>query len=229
MTGSRPRRLVAVVGTATEVGKTWASVRLLTEATRRGLRCAARKPAQSFEPADAPGARDRELLAAATGEPVDDVCPPHRCYPVAMAPPMAADSLGWPEITAATLLGEMTWPAGADLGLVETAGGVASPLAHDATSAELAGLLEPDLAMLVADAGLGTINAVNLSLAVLAPLPTVVLLNRFDAAEELHRRNREWLESGGATVLADPAEVLDRLLSLPAAPTGATGHRPAPY
>ena len=56
--------------------------------------------------------------------------------------------------------------------------------------------------MLVADAGLGTINAVRLCVDALgaagadggvAPRPAVVL-NRFDERTELHRRNRAWLE-----------------------------------
>jgi dethiobiotin synthetase len=47
--------------------------------------------------------------------------------------------------------------------------------------------------LLVADAGLGTLNAVRLTLACLAPLPTTVILNRYDPADDLHRRNRDWL------------------------------------
>ncbi len=55
--------------------------------------------------------------------------------------------------------------------------------------------------MLVADAGLGTINAVRLTVDALRAGPTVlsaalvVVLNRFDAAEDLHVRNRQWLQA----------------------------------
>ncbi len=93
LTGVRPRRVVAVVGTGTDVGKTWVAARLLTDLRAAGLRVAARKPAQSFEPDDDPAGLDAAVLGAATGEPPEEVCPPHRWYEVAMAPPMAAE--GW--------------------------------------------------------------------------------------------------------------------------------------
>jgi dethiobiotin synthetase len=65
----RPARLVVVVGTGTEVGKTWSSCRLLEHARSQRLRVAARKPVQSFD-ADSTEPTDADRLAAATGEPV---------------------------------------------------------------------------------------------------------------------------------------------------------------
>ena len=91
LTGVRPRRVVAVVGTGTDIGKTWVSARLLTELRAAGLHVAARKPAQSFEPDDDPASLDAAVLGAASGEPAEQVCPPHRWYETPMAPPMAAD------------------------------------------------------------------------------------------------------------------------------------------
>ena len=61
------------------------------------------------------------LLGAATGEEVADVCPEHRWYPLAQAPPMAATALDRPPIRLADLVAELRWPADVDLGLVETA------------------------------------------------------------------------------------------------------------
>jgi dethiobiotin synthetase len=198
---------VAIVGVATEVGKTWASARLLERWRADGVRVAARKPVQSFDPADA-AATDAEVLAAASGEPAAVVCPPHRSYRIAMAPPMASDRLGLPAFSAADLLGEIVWPADVDVVLVETVGGVRSPLADDADSAAFARLLAPDRALLVADAGLGTINAVRLSLGALTGIDTVVYLNRFDGASDLHRRNLEWLTArDGYTVATSIAEL----------------------
>ena len=208
---TRPQHLVVVVGTATEVGKTWASVRLLEEASSRGIRVAARKPVQSFDPGDDSATHDRNMLALATGENPSRVCPDDRSYPLAMAPPMAADALDLPALALSDLVDELRWEPDTGLGLVETAGGVASPVAHDASSVDLARRLEPDLVLLVADAGLGTINSVRLSLVALAPLPVVVLLNRFDPASDLHRRNREWLQADGVPLVIELAEVLDRL------------------
>ena len=157
---------------------------------------AARKPAQSFERADDPASLDAALLGAATGEPPEQVCPPHRWYEVPMAPPMAAEALRRPAFTIADLISELRWPAEpVDVGLLETAGGLRSPLAADGDCLALCAALAPDLVVLVADAGLGTINAVRLTLSALGPLASsaVVVLNRFDVNLQLHLRNREWL------------------------------------
>jgi dethiobiotin synthetase len=54
-----------------------------------------------------------------------------------------------------------------DVGLVETAGGVRSPQADDGDVLDLVAAIAPDHVILVADAGLGTINAVRLSVAAL--------------------------------------------------------------
>lgn len=202
----RPERLVLIAGTGTEVGKTWVGARL-AEALRAGGRSvAARKPAQSFGPGEGP--TDAEVLAAATGEEPATVCPKHRWYEVAMAPPMAADALGRPRIEIADLATEIDFPAGVDVGLVETAGGVRSPIAHDGDTVDLVALLKPDAVVLVADAGLGTINAVLLSFAALAPVPVHVILNRFDARDALHVANRTWLsERFGLHVVTDVADL----------------------
>jgi dethiobiotin synthetase len=192
-----------VLGTGTEVGKTWVAGVALRAARDAGLVVTARKPAQSAEPDD-PAPSDADVLARATGEDPGVVCPAHRRYEVAMAPPMAAEVLGRPPFTVADLAAEVAWPAGVDVGVVETAGGVLSPAAADGTSLDLAAALEPDELVLVADAGLGTINGVRLSLAAvaahagLAATPVVVVLNRYDDTDRLHRANR-------AVLLADAA------------------------
>ena len=197
---SNPERLLVIAGTGTEVGKTWVGTRLLRQARDRGLRVAARKPAQSFSAAD--GLTDAELLAAASGEAPEAVCPRHRWYAVPMAPPMAADVLGLGTVRLDDLVAEIAWGGETDFALVETAGGVRAPIAHDGDNVALIQRLRPHQVLLVADAGLGTLNAVRLSLAALAGQAVIVLLNRYDAANELHRRNRDWLAlHDGATVI----------------------------
>jgi dethiobiotin synthetase len=197
---------VVVVGTGTEVGKTWVSARALAALRADGVRVAARKPAQSFEPGET---TDAEVLAGATGEDVHDVCPEARWLPVPMAPPMAADALGLLPFTLAGL--QPVWPAAVELGLVETAGGVRSPLAADGDCAAFTQALEPDNVLLVADAGLGTINGVRLSAEALALLPLKVLLNRFDPGDDLHRRNRAWLhDADGFEVVTTADEGWER-------------------
>jgi dethiobiotin synthetase len=198
---------MVVVGTGTGVGKTWVSARLLTGLREAGVTVAARKPVQSFEVDDDPSGLDAAVLGAASGEPAQVVCPPHRWYEVAMAPPMAAARLGRPAFTIEDLVGELSWPAGGvDVGLVETAGGVRSPQADDGDAVALSAALVPDAVLLVADAGLGTINSVRLTVGVL-PENVIVLLNRYDTSNELHALNRQWLiEREGLRVLTVPEE-----------------------
>lgn len=202
----RPDRLVVITGTATEVGKTYVGAALARALRADGASVAARKPVQSFEPGTADADTDAGLLAVATGEQPHDVCPPHRWLPVAMAPPMAAEVLGQPPFKVADLVGELLWPAAVDVGLVEGVGGPRSPLAADGDTVELANALDADHVVLVADAGLGTINAVRLSAAAFgAGTPLTVALNRYDPDDDLHRRNRAWLEDDGFDVACGPA------------------------
>ena len=204
----RLARLVVVVGTGTEVGKTWVSAKLLLHARSQQLRVAARKPAQSFEP-QSTAPTDAELLADASGEAAETVCPPHRWYPIAMAPPIAAELLNRPPLLLDRLIAEMQWPPGIDLGVIETAGGLRSPIAHDGDCRDLVRRVAPDEVLLVADAGLGTINAVRLVIESLAFAKVTVLLNRFDATNVLHARNREWLQvRDGLRVIVDATEFL---------------------
>jgi dethiobiotin synthetase len=190
----RPDRTVVVVGTGTDVGKTWVTAALARVLAGQGVRVAARKPVQSFAPEDPPEGRDAAVLGAATGEAPDLVCPPHRSYEVPLAPPMAAAALGRPRIALATLLDELRWPEGCAIGFVETVGGVRSPISDDADGVALVEALAPDLVLLVADAGLGTVNLVRLTIAALAGRPLLTILNRFDAGDALHRDNRAWLQ-----------------------------------
>ena len=208
----RPAQLIVVIGTATDIGKTWVGARTLAALSSAGLRVAARKPAQSFDP-DEPGPTDAEALAAATGEDPDVICPPHRTYSVPMAPPMAADALGLPVPTLAELVAELAWPHPLpDVGWVETVGGPRSPIAADGDAVDLCDDLDPDLVVLVADAGLGTVNAVLLSAAPFAGTDLVVVLNRFDEADGLHRRNRDWLTTReGLEVVIDPEALASRI------------------
>jgi dethiobiotin synthetase len=204
----RPRRLVLVAGTGTEVGKTWVSARLLAGLRAAGVTVAARKLAQSFDAGDPAGSTDAEVLAAATGESAHDVCPSAHWYEVAMAPPMAATRLGRPAFTLHDLTAPLVW-GGAQVGLVESAGGLRSPLADDGDTLDLVALLAPDLVLLVADAGLGTLNAVRLSAGALQPVlggaSLVVVLNRYDDGHPLHSANRAWLaQRDGLTVLTTP-------------------------
>jgi dethiobiotin synthetase len=198
-----PDLIVLVTGTATGVGKTWFTAETIRLLRKEGWQVAARKPAQSFDPAD--GETDAQVLAAATGEDPAAVCPPHRSYEVAMAPPMAADALGRPPFTIDNLVGELSLPT-EGIVFIESAGGPRSPLARDGDTVTLAEKIACDLILLIADAGLGAINAVMLSAGALAAFPLVVALNRYDESSQLHLRNLEWLKHRGLEVVTSPTQ-----------------------
>lgn len=201
-----------MVGAATEVGKTWVGAAVLAELATAGRRLAARKPVQSFAPGGGP--TDADVLAAATGERAEDVCPRHRWYEVPLAPPMAAHALGRPSFTLADLVAELSWPTGVEVGWVETVGGPRSPVAAGGDSAALAAALDPDLLVLVVDGRLGAINATLLAADALHAPPLVVL--NHDDGSEVCALNRAWLESEGLDVAGGPDDVARRIrLALP--------------
>jgi dethiobiotin synthetase len=205
---TRPRTLVFVAGTTTDVGKTWWGAALAHELRAAGVSVAARKPVQSAAPGTT---TDAELLAAATDDDPDLVCPPTRTYDLAWAPPMAARELGAPPFTTADLVGGIEWPTSTEVGLVEGVGGPRSPISDDGDNVDLARLLAPDVVVLVADAGLGTINAVRLSAGAFADFALIVALNRF-GTDPLHARNLEHLRDvDGYDVMTSPHDVAERV------------------
>jgi len=209
----RPRAVVAVVGTGTDVGKTWVAAAVVPCLLAADRRVSVRKPVQSFAATDR--ATDAQLLAATTGEDPRRVCSPRRAYPLAMAPPIAARHLGRPPIALRDLVAELQWPEGVDIGLVETVGGVRSPMADDGDSATFVTAIAPDHVLLVADAGLGAINLVRLSAHALEPFPTTVMLNRFDGDNPVHDTNRGWLaDRDGFTVVTTVDECALTMLRL---------------
>ena len=203
---------IVITGTGTEVGKTYVTSAVLRTLRERGVPAHGRKPVQSFLTGDP--TTDADELAAAGDEPVDRVCPPHRRLPTPMAPPMAAAALGLPGFTIADLVAEIA--PGPGLALVEGAGGLLSPLADDGDTLDLVTALAPAAVVLIADAGLGTINLVRLSCAALGTDRTVIVyLNRFDPAHDLHVRNRDWLRTReGLGIVTDPEALAEELAAL---------------
>ena len=198
---------IFVAGTGTDVGKTWVLTRLITELRSRSHEIRARKPAQSFAPSEL-GATDAELIAAAADEPAMVVCPAHRWYETPMAPPMAAAMLGRAPFTIADLVRELDVKTAC---FIEGAGGPRSPIASDGDNVDLARAVGTGLVVLVADAGLGTINAVELSVTAFHGFEVIVFLNRFDPTNDLHLRNREWLAEAGHRIETETETLADHL------------------
>ena len=162
----RPGRLVFVAGTATAVGKTWwtaatarAAARTRAWRSRHASRCSRATPARSPTPrcSPPPPARTPRRCAPPTARTGSRG---HRRWP----PP----SSGHRPFTVADLVArDRAGPTATAVGLVEGVGGPRSPIATDGDNVDFARALAPDLVVLVADAGLGTINAVRLSAAAL--------------------------------------------------------------
>jgi dethiobiotin synthetase len=205
--------VVVVAGTGTDIGKTWVTAALATALRRRGIPVAARKPVQSFAPEhDTP--TDAEVLGEATGEDPHAVCPAHRWLPRALAPPMAAAALDAPPFTFAELAMEVTRSSPRDaMVLVESVGGVRSPLATDGDTVALVAALQPTLVVLVADAELGTINVVRLSVDVLRPYRVVVYLNRYRPDNELHDPKHDGLVTRVGLEVDTNPEPLEQLVA----------------
>jgi dethiobiotin synthetase len=203
--------VILVTGTGTEVGKTYVTAALARVLRAQGHAVVARKPVQSFAPGEA--YTDALVLAAATGEDPHTVCPEHRWLPVPVAPPMAVDMLGLEPFTVHDLIDEMNVPP-EGITLVESVGGILSPIAIDGDTCDLVIALSPALVVVVADAGLGTINVVRLTIAALGDTSAVVYLNRYDETDELHTRNADWLRTReGLEIVTDPEALSARVLA----------------
>ena len=200
--------MVFVTGTGTEVGKTWAAAGLARLLRDRGWSVAACKPVQSYDP-DESGPTDAAVLAAATGQHPDEVCPPERTYPVPLAPPMAARRLSRTCPAIDELARSCRFTAPVDLFLVEGVGGLYSPIAPDGHNLDLIERIGPDVVIVVASAALGGIHDTLACTLPLSAQRQAVFLNRFDPRSEVHALNARWLRDAGLEVAASLPELAD--------------------
>jgi dethiobiotin synthetase len=160
--------LLIVSGTGTEVGKTVTTAAVAALACARGERVAVVKPAQTGElpgePGRAPG--DLAVVAALTG--LDDLHELAR-YPDPLSPEAAARTAGQPPLDLRRAADHIAGLAqDRDLVIVEGAGGLL--VRYDpagSTIADLAAMLDAPV-LVVAAAGLGTLNHTALTLEALA-------------------------------------------------------------
>ena len=149
-----------IAGTDTEIGKTTVAAGLLHAARLRGLSTAAAKPVASDCAMTAQGLRNGDALAL-LGEcslPLDYAEVNPFAFAPAIAPHLAAREVGV-ELTVAALLEpvQRVLARGADLTLVEGAGGWRVPLAGTESLADLAVALQLPV-ILVVGVRLGCIN-----------------------------------------------------------------------
>jgi dethiobiotin synthetase len=157
-----PRRIV-MLGTGTSIGKTWTTLALTRALIRCGAPTIALKPIESGVSGPfGPGDSDAELLARASS--ATPLPPPYR-LPEPISPHLAARRAGVTLELARTLeyvrACESAAPA---FVVVESAGGVFSPLAAGVTNYDLARCLEPAFWVLCAPDALGVLHQLTATL-----------------------------------------------------------------
>lgn len=177
---------IVVLGVGTHVGKTWVASALARSAEPSS--CIALKPIETgcAPPAPPP---DAAALAEAAGHPY---IAPHFAFPEPVTPWLAAERAqteididvipDWVRGHAARsgIAGHVTTC------IVESAGGVFSPLSQDGTNFDLARQLEPALWLLVAPNRLGVLHDVGATVHAMRSLdrpPDVLVLNHHGAED----------------------------------------------
>ncbi len=158
-------RRIVVIGTGTEVGKTWLSAALLRALAASGRSVLGLKPIESGLDGSAPG--DAGQLADASGR--QPAPAPYR-FAEPISPHLAASRAGRTIELAQTLIyvqsqeSSLASDSGA-VSLIETAGGLFTPLAPGLTNFDLALALEPASWLLVAPDALGVLHDLTATLA----------------------------------------------------------------
>ena len=200
-----------VAGSHTEIGKTHVACALIRAARAQGTSVDALKPVLSgFDPEDWTGSDSGRLLAALGAAPTQaalEAISPFR-YAAPLAPPMAARLEG-KTLTLQDLAGvSRDWLARteADLALVESAGGLMSPIAEDGTVLDLLETLAL-ASVLVGGSYLGSISHTLTALEVLRArkLPVAAVVISQDGSPEAP----DFAQTVGLVCrMADPTPVL---------------------
>lgn len=148
---------VVVVGTGTGVGKTHVSCSLLAAARARGLRCIGLKPVETGVPENEEGEDGGRLRALGSGRLFHVKHPaPYRFGPP-ISPHLAARQAGV-VISIDRIRDYVLAAEGAEAVLLETAGGLFSPLGEGLTNWDVVKALEPCRVVLVAADRLGVLH-----------------------------------------------------------------------
>ncbi|BDG03592.1 dethiobiotin synthase [Anaeromyxobacter oryzae] len=173
-----------VTATDTGVGKTEVACAILRNARAAGLDVIGMKPAQSGHDPGEPSDADRLRAACDGAEPLEVICP--YTFAAPLAPAVAARVEGKTVSLARIVDAARALAARHEAVLVEGAGGLLVPLTERETYADLARALGL-AALVVARAGLGTVNHVALTVEALRarriPLAGIVL-NRTVAEDD---------------------------------------------
>ncbi len=191
-----------VVGTGTNIGKTYVAGLLVKKTRELSPRSAYFKAAMSGNSRRADGSLipgDAAAVREMSGidQPLADMCP--YVYEDAYSPHLAAKLAGRPVEPARVLADFDKLAAQYDYVTLEGSGGILCPLRHDEQRFGLVDFIQARgfASVLVADAGLGTLNGVGLTAAYMRAegLPLLgVIFNNFQPGNVLHEDNRVMCE-----------------------------------
>ncbi len=187
-----------VTGTGTDVGKTYVAALMVKKLASSGLRAGYFKAAMSgnerrTDGSLIPGDARHVKEISGIGQPLEEMCP--YVYEQAVSPHLAARMEGNPVRLDRVLHHFKALGRAYDYLTVEGSGGILCPLRYDEEKIFLPDMIRACQlsCLVVADAGLGAINAVGLTVFYMKergiPLKGIVL-NRFQPGNPMHEDNR---------------------------------------
>lgn len=191
-----------ITGTGTDVGKTYAAGLITKKLSQSGVSAAYYKAAVSGNNRDGdgrliPGDALYVKTVSGIGQPLDQMCP--YVYEHAVSPHLAARIEGKPVRMDRVLALFRELCGSYEYVTMEGSGGILCPIRFDGTEIWLADIVKACGAgcLLVADAGLGAINAAGLTAFYIKkmgiPLKGIIL-NHFRPGDGLHEDNRKMCE-----------------------------------
>lgn len=200
-----------IIGTDTDIGKTYISGLILKKLQENGVSAAYYKAAMSGNERDANGVLipgDALWVKEYSGiaQPLQEMCP--FVYETAVSPHLASRLEGNPVVLKTVMSGFHSVCSRYDYITLEGSGGILCPLCFDGQKLWLSDIIRAcgSGCLLVADAGLGTINQVGLTAFFLKQQNLSlkgIILNHYHPGNVLHEDNRHMCEyMTGTKVLA---------------------------
>ena len=222
---SKPKLYIGLTGTNTEVGKTYVGSNILSGLRDKSITVAARKEAQSFDPnLDEP--LDSVVLSKATGEDHRLVCPKDLSFALPLAPFMAKRELIGTDLKLDEL-SNISFQDGIQVGIIEGAGGILSPLCADGDFIDLMYLQKVDVVLCVAEATLGSLNSIlscyygfrdqmnSRGYTSLENIDFLIYLNKFESENRTNELNYLWLrQNTDFKVFTKISEIVQHLTQL---------------
>lgn len=197
------RKGIFITGTGTDTGKTYITGLLLKQLHASGKNCAYFKAAMSGNDRDSkgqliPGDALHVKRVSGIAQPLSEMCP--YVYETAVSPHLASKLEGSPVELETVTAQYRKLTAQYDYIIAEGSGGIVCPLRYDETKLLLEDVIRalglPCL--IVADAGLGTINNVVLTVSYMKAhgIPVKgILLNHFHAGDVMEEDNKNMCEA----------------------------------